>query len=57
MSKIAFITFGCKVNYAETITLKKKLEQENEIVSIDEKPEIIIINSCTVTNNADKENL
>ncbi len=57
MSRIAFITFGCKVNYAETITIKKKLEDNNEIVSIDENPEIVIINSCSVTNNADKENL
>lgn len=57
MSRIAFITFGCKVNYAETIALKKKLEVNNEIVNVDENPEIVIINSCTVTNNADKENL
>ena len=57
MSRIAFITFGCKVNYAETIALKKKLEDDNHIVNIDENPEIVIINSCTVTNNADKENL
>lgn len=57
MSRIAFITFGCKVNYAETITLKKKLEVYNKIVNVDDHPEFVIINSCSVTNNADKENL
>ena len=57
MSRIAFITFGCKVNYAETITLKQKLEVYNKIVNVDDHPEFVIINSCSVTNNADKENL
>lgn len=57
MSRIAFITFGCKVNYAETITIKKKLEVYNKIVNVDDHPEFVIINSCSVTNNADKENL
>ena len=57
MSRIAFVTFGCKVNYAETIKLKKKLERAHEIVEVEENPKIVIINSCTVTNNADKENL
>lgn len=57
MYKISFLTFGCKVNYAETITLKKKIEIDNQVVEIDEDPDIVIINSCTVTNNADKENL
>ncbi|MDR2402095.1 MAG: tRNA (N(6)-L-threonylcarbamoyladenosine(37)-C(2))-methylthiotransferase MtaB [Cytophagales bacterium] len=57
MPRISFVTFGCKVNYAETIMLKKKLEGKNETVDINENPEIVIINSCSVTDNAARESL
>lgn len=55
--KISFITYGCKVNYVETSTLERKLLLTNDYkkVSIKEYPDIVIINSCAVTEKAEKE--
>ena len=54
--KGSFITFGCKVNYAETSSLRNTLIGDGLIeVRPSEKPDVVIINTCTVTNNADKE--
>ncbi|OFX79046.1 MAG: tRNA (N(6)-L-threonylcarbamoyladenosine(37)-C(2))-methylthiotransferase MtaB [Bacteroidetes bacterium GWE2_29_8] len=54
--KIAFYTFGCKVNYTETSSLERLFEKERyEIVSFKEEADIYIINSCAVTSNAEKK--
>jgi len=55
--KVALHTRGCPMNFAETSTLARKfLEQGYEQVNFNEKADIYVINTCTVTNNADKQN-
>ncbi|OQY09661.1 MAG: tRNA (N(6)-L-threonylcarbamoyladenosine(37)-C(2))-methylthiotransferase MtaB [Fusobacteriia bacterium 4572_132] len=54
--KIAFYTLGCKVNQYETDSIKQQFkEKAYEIVKFDEKADIYIINTCTVTNIADRK--
>jgi len=53
---IAFHTLGCKLNYSETSTLSRQMEQEGFVKKdFDEEADIYLINTCSVTNNADKE--
>ncbi|MDR1877354.1 MAG: tRNA (N(6)-L-threonylcarbamoyladenosine(37)-C(2))-methylthiotransferase MtaB [Flavobacteriaceae bacterium] len=53
---VAFHTLGCKLNFAETSTIARQLISEGFIkVSFDEVADIYIINTCSVTENADKE--
>ena len=53
---VAFCTSGCKVNQYETNAMMQKFMQANyKIVEFDEKADIYIINTCTVTNMADKK--
>ena len=54
--RIAFHTLGCKVNQYETEALKEKFVQKGyEIVSDEERADIYVINTCTVTNLADRK--
>lgn len=54
--KALYHTFGCKLNFAETASLASLLEGRGvEKVGQDESPDIIIINSCSVTELADKK--
>lgn len=54
--KIAFHTLGCKLNFAETSTISRSLSEEHfERVRADEKADIYIINTCSVTDTADKK--
>ena len=55
MNKIAFITLGCKVNQYETNGMIQKLSKNYEIVSQNEKADIYVINTCTVTNMSDRK--
>ena len=56
MEKVAFITLGCKVNQYETNAMAQKfLEAGYHLCKIDEKPDIVIVNTCTVTNIADRK--
>jgi threonylcarbamoyladenosine tRNA methylthiotransferase MtaB len=56
MKKVAFYTLGCKLNYAETSTISRLLENKGyRKVSFSDTPEIFIINTCSVTENADKK--
>ena len=53
---VAFCTLGCKVNQYETNAMMQKFIQANyKIVEFAEKADIYIINTCTVTNMADKK--
>ncbi len=53
---VAFHTLGCKLNFAETSTIARQLLNEGfSKVSFDESADIYIINTCSVTDNADKE--
>lgn len=53
---IAFLTLGCKVNAYETEKMKEKFEMEgHRIVSFEENADAYIVNTCTVTNIADRK--
>jgi len=54
--KVALHTLGCPLNFAETSTLARKLlSQGYERVNFNRKADIYVINTCTVTSNADKQ--
>lgn len=56
MKKIAFHNLGCKVNAYETAAMEQKLQEAGyEIVPFSEPYDIAIINTCSVTNMADKK--
>jgi len=56
MKKVAFYTLGCKLNYSETSTISRKFEETGyQKVDFTEQPDIFIINTCSVTENADKK--
>lgn len=56
MKKVAFYTLGCKLNYSETSTISRMFEQKGyQKVGFEENPDIFIINTCSVTENADKK--
>jgi threonylcarbamoyladenosine tRNA methylthiotransferase MtaB len=53
---IAFHTLGCKLNFSETSTLSRMLENEGfEKKEFDDHADVYVINTCSVTDNADKE--
>ncbi len=53
---VAFYTLGCKLNFAETSTIGKQfLQQGYKIVDFNEAADVYVINTCTVTESADKE--
>ena len=53
---VAFHTLGCKLNYSETSTLSRMLENDGfEKKEFDELADVYVINTCSVTDNADKE--
>src|SRR3984885_13477652 len=53
---VAFHTLGCKLNYSETSTLARMLEKDGfDKRSFDEQADVYVINTCSVTDNADKE--
>lgn len=52
--KISILTLGCKVNQAESSLIEGALKSNgNEIVDIVEKPDVCIVNTCTVTAKSD----
>lgn len=54
--KVAFYTLGCKLNYSETSTISRMFENKGyQKVEFNQKPDIFIINTCSVTENADKK--
>ena len=54
--KMAFVTLGCKLNYAETSTYERELLKEGiEAVPWEEKADIYLVNTCTVTEHSDKK--
>src|SRR5690349_7174947 len=53
---VAFHTLGCKLNFSETSSLSRLLEAEGfETKGFDDLADIYVINTCSVTENADKE--
>ncbi|MBL4744862.1 MAG: tRNA (N(6)-L-threonylcarbamoyladenosine(37)-C(2))-methylthiotransferase MtaB [Flavobacteriaceae bacterium] len=53
--KVAFYTLGCKLNFSETSTISRSFVKEGfQRVEFDEIADIYVINTCSVTDNADK---
>src|SRR5678815_828241 len=53
---VALHTLGCKLNYSETSAIGRMLEQDGFIkTDFDEIADVYVINTCSVTDNADKE--
>lgn len=53
--KVAFYTLGCKLNFSETSTIARTFEDEGfDRVEFEDKADIYVINTCSVTANADK---
>ena len=53
--KVAFYTLGCKLNFSETSTISRGFKDEGyNCVDFSEKADIYVINTCSVTENADK---
>ncbi|MDN3593857.1 tRNA (N(6)-L-threonylcarbamoyladenosine(37)-C(2))-methylthiotransferase MtaB [Zunongwangia endophytica] len=53
--KVAFYTLGCKLNFSETSTIARSFQEEGfEKVEFNEFADIYVINTCSVTENADK---
>jgi len=54
--KVAFYTLGCKLNFSETSSIARMFEGRGyKKVAFQENPDIFIINTCSVTENADKK--
>lgn len=53
---VAFHTLGCKLNFSETSTLSRTLEAEGFLKKeFEDRADVYVINTCSVTDNADKE--
>jgi len=53
--KVAFYTLGCKLNFSETSTIARDFQNKGfERVDFEEVADIYVINTCSVTDNADK---
>ena len=53
--KVAFYTLGCKLNFSETSTIARRFVNEGfDRVDFEERANIYVINTCSVTENADK---
>ena len=56
MKKVAFYTLGCKLNFSETSSIIRMFQQRGyQKVEFHDSPDIIVINTCSVTDNADKK--
>ncbi len=54
--KVAFYTLGCKLNFSETSTIARNFQDEGfDRVDFEEVADIYVINTCSVTDNADKQ--
>jgi len=56
MKKVAFYTLGCKLNFSETSSIIRMFQQHGyQKVEFNNSPDIFVINTCSVTENADKK--
>lgn len=54
--KVTFYTLGCKLNFSESSTIARSFEEEGFAkVNFDDTPDVFVINTCSVTENADKK--
>ena len=55
-NKVAFHTLGCKLNFSETSTIRRQFEDQGyHTVSFEEGADIYVLNTCSVTDFADKK--
>ena len=53
---VSFYTLGCKLNFSETSAISRLFEDGGYAkVDFEERPDIFVINTCSVTDNADKK--
>ncbi|HRH66830.1 MAG TPA: tRNA (N(6)-L-threonylcarbamoyladenosine(37)-C(2))-methylthiotransferase MtaB, partial [Bacteroidia bacterium] len=53
---VSFYTLGCKLNFAETSTIGRQLKEAGfSKVAFEDGADVVVINTCSVTENADKE--
>lgn len=56
MRKVAFHTLGCKLNFAETSSISRLFEAQGfQKAALQDEPDVFVINTCSVTHNADKK--
>ncbi|QNF35229.1 tRNA (N(6)-L-threonylcarbamoyladenosine(37)-C(2))-methylthiotransferase MtaB [Adhaeribacter swui] len=56
MKKVAFYTLGCKLNFSETSSISRIFQERGfEKVNFEDRADIYVINTCSVTDNADKK--
>ena len=56
MKTVAYHTLGCKLNFSETSSIARGLEKEGFTkIEFSASADLYVINTCSVTNNADKE--
>ncbi|NJN26907.1 MAG: tRNA (N(6)-L-threonylcarbamoyladenosine(37)-C(2))-methylthiotransferase MtaB [Cyclobacteriaceae bacterium] len=56
MKKVAFYTLGCKLNFSETSSIMRMFQQHSyQKVEFYDSPDIIVVNTCSVTDNADRK--
>ncbi|MFT5170364.1 MAG: threonylcarbamoyladenosine tRNA methylthiotransferase MtaB [Candidatus Marinamargulisbacteria bacterium] len=54
--KISFFTQGCRLNQSETAVLEKGFQKDgHQLVEFDDSPDIVVVNTCTVTENGDTD--
>lgn len=54
--KVAFKTLGCRLNQYETDALVTNFDQAGyQLVNLDESPDVVVVNTCTVTNQSDQK--
>jgi threonylcarbamoyladenosine tRNA methylthiotransferase MtaB len=54
--RVAFYTLGCKLNFSETSTIARLFEEGGFAkVDFEDQPDVFVINTCSVTENADKK--
>jgi threonylcarbamoyladenosine tRNA methylthiotransferase MtaB len=56
MKRVAVHTLGCKLNFAESSTIARQFRDRGyEVVGVDDRADVCVINTCTVTDRADRE--
>src|SRR6202142_3162049 len=56
VKKISFYTFGCRLNQSETASIQNSFKQDGyQVVGFDEPSDIVVINTCTVTEGGDAD--
>ena len=55
-TRISFCTIGCRLNQAETAVLQRSFEEQGyQVVNFTEPAEVVVVNTCTVTENGDAD--